>query len=276
MTTDLPLDVDLAHRYASSATTADDSLRVERAMDGSAQWRALVGSQIETGRLERNLAGVAAELDAPKRGVLERSMGRLGLPEHVARLMAATPVLRRSWYLATFLVLFFGVSASSADRAGSVSLFLALAPLVPVLGVGMAYGPGIDPSHDMTAATPLSGFRLLLLRSIAVLATSVAFGGVASLLAASEHGTRVVAWMLPALALTSVTLALSTFVPTRVAAGVTGGAWLLAVTVVSQAADDFTMFGNVAQPLYVALAAVATGVLFLRRATFDAAEATHA
>ncbi len=273
MTTNLPLSGDLARRYVAGRTTPAETLDVERAMDASPRWRALVGSQVDPARLDLVLAGVVAELDAPKRGVIERLMVRLGLHEHVARLMAATPVLRRSWYLASILVLLFGLAAADPDRPdGSLAVFLVVAPLVPVLGVGLAYGPGVDPASDMTVATPLSGFRLLLLRSVTVLATSVLFGGIGAILIAPDHGLRVLAWMLPALALTTATLALATAVPTRLAAGLVAGGWLAIVIAVTRLADDLSLFGGPAQPLYLALVLVAGVLLAVRREVFEQAE----
>lgn len=269
--TTLPPDVELARRYVDGVTSPAETVRVEQAMDGSESWRALVGSHVAPDRLDENLAAIWAEVDAPRRSLVERMMVRAGLREHVARLLAATPVMRRSWYLATILVLFFGMAAASPDRGdGSLSLFLALAPLVPVLGVAMAYGPGIDPAYDMTLAAPLSGFRLLLLRSCAVLATSVAFGGVASILLAGEQGVRVVAWMLPALALTTLVLLGSSVMATRTAAAAVGGSWLLVVAVATRAADGLTVFGGAAQLVYLGTAVVATAGLFVRRVHFDA------
>ena len=265
-----PLDADLARRYVDGSTSITETLQVEQSVMASAEWRGLVGSNIDPGRLELNFAAIEAELDAPRRRLVERTMVRVGLPEHVARLMAATPVLRRAWYLASVLVLFFGLAAASPDRAeSSLTLFLALAPLVPVLGVGIAYGPGVDPAYEMTMATPLSSFRLLLLRSVAVLATSVVFGGVASVLLAADEGLRVVAWMLPALALTTITLVLASFVPTRVAAAVTSGLWLVVVSIVANAGDELVLFEGAAQLVYALLAVVVGAVLIARRDAFE-------
>ncbi|MEM7286849.1 MAG: zf-HC2 domain-containing protein [Actinomycetota bacterium] len=269
--TDLPLDPQLAQRYATGQLSTAEAVQVEQAMDRSGQWRALVGTHVPAERLDLNFMAIAVELDAPKRGRVERVMVRLGLDEHVARLMAATPVLRRSWYLASFLVLFFGLAAAGTENTGSIGFFLAVAPIVPVLGVALAYGPAVDPAHDMTVATPVSGFRLLLLRSVAVLATSVVFGGVAAVIVAPDHGLEVLAWMLPALALTAATLALATVVPTRSAAGVTIGVWLVVVTIVGQAATDLTLFGGIAQPIYLALAVIAGIVVVMRREVFEVA-----
>lgn len=268
-----PLDPDVASRYVAGATSPAETMRVEQALDASPAWRGMVGAHVAPERLDQTFAGVLAELDAPKRGWVERVMVRLGMQEHVARLLAATPVMRRSWYVATVLVLFFGlVAASPNDGDGSLGLFLAIAPLVPVLGVALAYGPGIDPAHDMTVATPLSGFRLLLLRSVAVLATSVLFGGLGGVLIAREHGIEVVAWMLPALALTSITLALSSFVPTRLAAGAVAGTWLVVVAVVANVADELAVFEAPAQPAYAVVAAIAAVVVAIRRDAFETTE----
>ncbi len=266
-------DVDLARRYAVGSVTAAEGVRVEQAMERSVAWRGLVGAHIDGGRLDAGLALVHIELDAPRRGIVERSMVRLGMPEHVARLMAATPVLRRSWFLASFLVLFFGIVAAGENRpAPTVAYFLALAPLVPVVGVGVAYGPGIDPAHDMATATPLSGLRLVLLRSVAVVATSVAAGGVCSLVLASQHGLRAIAWILPALALTALVLVVATVLPTRVAAGSVGGLWLLFVAVVARGAGALVLFGPAAQVAYLAAALVGLGLLAVRRGSFEIVE----
>lgn len=97
MTVELPLDTSLAQRYMAGSTSAAETMGVERSMARSASWRGLVGAQVSAERLDHNLAGVLAELDAPKRGVVERTMVRVGLRDHVARLLAATPVMRRSW-----------------------------------------------------------------------------------------------------------------------------------------------------------------------------------
>jgi hypothetical protein len=273
MTIDLPLDPELANRYVSGTSSPGESVLVERALDHLPAWRGLVGAQVPSERLDDVFSGVLAELDTPKRGMVERLMVRLGLSDHVARLLAATPVMRRSWLLASVLVLFFGLVAASPDnRAGNLAIFLAIAPLVPVLGVALAYGPGVDPAYDMTVATPLSGFRLLLVRAVAVLGTSVALGGIGGVLIAQEHGVRVVAWMLPALALTAVTLALSTFMATRLAAGAASGGWLIVVAIVTRAADDLTLYGAPAQAVYVVVAALAGVALVARREAFETAE----
>ncbi len=68
-----------------------------------------------------------AELDAPRPRLLESLLVRIGVADHTARLLAATPVLRRSWLAAVALVLLMAVVATDAGRA-AVDAVLALAP----------------------------------------------------------------------------------------------------------------------------------------------------
>ena len=68
---------------------------------------------------------------------------------------------------------------AGTDRG--LALFLVVAPLIPVAGVAAAFGPGLDPTWEITVAAPGGGFRLLLLRAAAVFATTFAMASVASL-----------------------------------------------------------------------------------------------
>jgi hypothetical protein len=96
--------------------------------------------------------------------VAERLLVRLGVADHTARLLAATPALRGSWLLAVAVTLAFAVLAAWA-RPGpdAILAFLCVAPLLPLAGIAVAYGPGIDPTYEIGLAAPLRSFRLLLL-----------------------------------------------------------------------------------------------------------------
>ncbi|MET9870159.1 zf-HC2 domain-containing protein, partial [Streptomyces sp. NPDC006386] len=150
-----------------------------------------------------------AELDAPRAGLLESLLVRVGVAGHTARLLAAAPVLRRSWLGAVVAVLLLSVAAGHAVRGGSFpTLFLALAPLLPLAGVALSYGPALDPTYEMTVVAPMHGFRLLMIRTVAVLAVVLGLNGLATL-ALPAYGLRALAWLLPALALTATGLALT-------------------------------------------------------------------
>lgn len=192
-------------------------------------------------RLQRNLDAVLGEIAAPPRSRLERALLAMKVPEPTARLVAATPVLRTAWLVSVGVALLFAsVAAKETWQAGDqLAIFLALAPIVPVAGVAMAYGPQSDRAYEVSIAAPMSGMRLLLLRTATVLAAA----GVLSLLAvlaAPTAGWLRLAWLLPGAATTSVTLAAATRTSLRRAASVVSVAWLCLVIVVAQAADDAT------------------------------------
>ena len=89
-----------------------------------------------------------------------------------------------------------------------MAIFLTLAPLLPVAGVALSYGPAADPAYELTLAAPYSVLRLVLLRSVAVVTCTVALTAIGAL-ALADNGWQAVAWLLPALALSAATLALS-------------------------------------------------------------------
>ncbi|MFK0111242.1 zf-HC2 domain-containing protein [Streptomyces sp. NPDC091217] len=209
-----------------------------------------------------------AELDAPRPGLAERLLVRFGVADHTARLLSATPVLRRSWLGAVVAVLLMSVVA--ARSTGSVTLFLVLAPLLPMAGVALSYGPALDPTYEMAVVAPVHGFRLLMIRTVAVLAACLGLSVLASF-ALPGYGLRALAWLLPALALTSAGLVLSARLGPLLAPSLVGGAWvtpLLAVHAYDAHATlmPFTVAG---QATAAGVAALAAGLLFLVRDRFD-------
>ncbi|MEU7061083.1 zf-HC2 domain-containing protein [Streptomyces sp. NPDC046197] len=217
-----------------------------------------------------------AELDAPRPGLFEGLLLRLGLADHTARLLAATPVLRRSWLLAVAAVLMMAAAASDALRSPqSPTLFLALAPLLPLAGVALAYGPALDPTYEMAVVAPLHGFRLLLVRTVAVLAVGLGLNGLATL-ALPGYGLGALAWLLPGLALTSTGLALSTRLGPVLAPALTGMAWVGLLVVAREATPGtapLPPFTAAGQAVAAAVAALATGLVFVLRDRFDSARA---
>ncbi|MFJ4243279.1 zf-HC2 domain-containing protein [Streptomyces iakyrus] len=214
-----------------------------------------------------------AELDAPRTGLLEKLLVRMGVPGHTARLLAATPVLRRSWLGAVVAVLLLSVAAGHSVRTGEFpTLFLALAPLLPLAGVALSYGPALDPTYEMAVVAPMHGFRLLMIRTVAVLAVVLALNGLATL-ALPAYGLRALAWLLPGLALTATGLALTPRLGPVLAPSLVGGAWaglLLAADVLRAGADvPLAPFTAAGQGVAAVVAALAAGLLFLLRDRFD-------
>jgi hypothetical protein len=223
-------------------------------------------------RLDRNWRSITAELDAPRPSRVERTLGRMGVPAWLSRLVLATPALRRAWFLAIGVAVLVGIGAAQPDDPQSLFTLLLLAPTVPVLGVALAFGPAADPMYEAQLATPMRGIRLVAIRAVTVLVVSIVVIGA---LAALTPATRVMAaaWMLPALALTSVSLALMTVLAPRRAAAVAGLSWFVIGLVVRGLADDaLATFGVVGQMTAVVVALAAGAAMVWRRSSYDRME----
>ncbi len=225
----------------------------DAAMQRAAQRpRFLAGSApVEPTRMAANLAAIEAELDAPTPSRLARILTRFGVREGTVPLITATPALRRSWGVAVGIAVLFALSAAgnaTADGVDRIVVFLSLAPLVPLAGVALAFGPAVDPTHEVAVAAPIDGFRLFLIRTLTVVGASTAVLLAASLLV-PEGGVHRIAWLLPAFAATTATMALATRVDPRVAAAGVAALWLLIVTTAVAATDAATAFGPTTQVL---------------------------
>lgn len=217
---------------------------------------------------------ISIAIEEPPLSALERLLVRAGCPDHTARLLAATPSLRASWLTAISVTLVFAATAARVlpgDRG--FALYLVLAPLVPLVGVAAAYGAGTQRARfldELTTAAPMPNERLLLLRAVAVLTVSCVLLAATAVIGLSQLGWVAAAWLLPALALTSATLALATAVPLRFAALAVGGAWLLVTTfAVRAAAAPLAVFGDLTQLGSAAVALAAVAVIVRRHAHLD-------
>lgn len=250
-------------RYGTGVARGAEAASAEAHLVRCASCRAAVAPYADTVRLDRVFAEVADAVDRPRVRAAERVARAFGVHEGTARVLAATPALRGSWLFAIVAVLSFAVAA--AYGGGEADLFVVLAPVLPVLGVAVAYGPGVDPAYEIAVAAPFGGLRLVLLRAGAVLATTVT--ATAAMAWALPGGPALVAWLLPALALCGATLAVGTsWDPTR-AAALVGGSWLLVTTVALK--RDLDVSGPHARLLCLLLLAVAGAVLAARRDRYE-------
>ncbi|MCO8270773.1 hypothetical protein M1L60_09215 [Actinoplanes sp. TRM 88003] len=220
-------------------------------------------------------------IDQPRRGVFERLLVTVGVSASLARLTAGAPRLRHAWFAAGLSVLVVAVLLAqfSSGPVGAV-LFVVTAPVAPVIGIALTYGRRADPAGEVGVVVPFPAFRLLLLRSVIVLASWLP---PAALLAAAlpDHGAVPLLWFVPALALTSLTVALSGYVGTVPAAAAVATGWLVVAAATvrgnrgSPAAvwlDHSQLFRPAGQVLLALLAVTATFVAVARRAAYDARE----
>ncbi|TDV51920.1 zf-HC2 domain-containing protein [Actinophytocola oryzae] len=204
---------ELLHRYADGdpALATDVAWAVEVHLESCADCRArLAAEATEVAPLvEQVWAGLdLAPEPAPVRG-------RLWLTTW------ATPAMA-PWLAMTVLVTLAAVVADWLTDGTYPSIALLLAPVAPVAGVAAAWARGMDPAHELVAATPRAGLYLVLRRTLAVLVVVIP-------LLALGTWTSPVRWLLPCLAFTVATLALGGFVGLRRAAVGLVVAWALFV-----------------------------------------------
>jgi hypothetical protein len=259
-------------RYASGELDEARMYSLEAHVLACDRCRGLLSPLADAGAIERVWSAVEEAVDDPRPGVVERTLLRLGVPDHQSRLLAATPSLRLSWFAALAVVLAFAALAARGNRPGLV-IFLALAPLIPVAGIAAAFGPGVDPTFEIGLAAPLRSSKLLLIRCTAVLVASLVLIGLAALTLPSLDWIAA-AWLLPALALTLVTLAVSTVAePLPSAVGV-ALVWVISVVLVGHfSGDGVAAFRVGGQELCLALIVLSGAILTHRFEAFERREA---
>ena len=259
---------ELLERYARGDAEPALAFSVEAHLPSCPLCREQIAQLTDGARAARVWEGIEERLDAPRRGPVEAGLVRAGLPEHIARLLGATPAMRLSWLLACALVLALAVWAANHRETG-LALFLALAPLLPLAGVAAAYGPDIDPTYEVALAAPMRSFGLLLIRALAVLVTTTALAGVAALALPGLQWSAA-AWLAPSLGLTLASLALAARISPLTACGSLAVLWMLTAWAGWRLAQEpLDLFGPATQLTCALVAAVAALVLARNADSFE-------
>jgi hypothetical protein len=225
------------------------------------------------GRLEAELVRVVAARAAAapaastpsvvwarRPGRVELLAGRLLRSPGLARALVTTPSLLLPWLIASVVILTAGAIVTLGTGQPLVTL---LAPAMAAAGIAYAYGPGIDPSWELSRSMAVSDRMVLLVRGLAVFALDAGLG-----LAASAASARAVGitfgWLVPMTALCGLALAVATVARsanTGVAAGV--GGWALVILSAQASKGRFTAaIGDSALVLpYLAFAAVCVAIV---------------
>jgi hypothetical protein len=246
------LDPEVVHRYVAGAVSAPVAASAEAHLMACAACRSQLASTVDVQRAAAIWKAVVDRADRPRRGVIERVLARLGVGEATARLVAVTPTLRGPWLLAIAGVLAFVAAAAHADERW-LGVFLVAAPLAPLGGVAVAFANGLDPTREIGLAAPYSGLRLLLVRTAAVLAPTVAIAVTAGLTLPGS-GWLAAAWLLPAVGLTSVALALTARLRPVVAVSAVAAGWVAITIATVVDGHPAALFGAGAQLVWLVLA----------------------
>lgn len=264
----------LIARYTGSGTdlAADEAWALEAHLEQCAACR-------------NRLATVAGELAPEVAALVEDVWSQLG---PVVAATAPMPLRRRSpgrlpawaspamvpWtcmtLFLTLLAVVFDVLAGGV--ANGLSPVLVIAPVLPVLGVAVAWTRGMDPVYELAAATPRAGLPLLLRRTTSVLLVVIP----ALLVAGWLTGTTAALWLLPSLAFTTATLALGGLIGASRAAIALVTVWAAVIVLPSLAFSRAALvLWSEGLPVWAALIAAGALVVAARRGAYTTIGAHH-
>jgi hypothetical protein len=276
---------DLLAGYAAGAVEPVVVWSVEAHLTGCARCRSALSAQVDAQRLARNRSVLLVRAALPDGGRMGRLVRRCGVPDHLLRLVAATPSLRRSWLLSVAGVLAVVTGEAAAVRFGWIpgggtgrmgrypdpgilAPFLLVAPLLVLAGVAAAFLPMFDPAHRLAVAAPFSGFTLLLARAVSALAAALVLVVVAAFVVPGP-GWLPVALLLPSLALCAFALAAATVMDPRGAAVTAGGLWALPALLLAATHVPLLIVQRNAQFACAAVLCASAVVLLARRDRFE-------
>jgi hypothetical protein len=224
--------------------------------------RAAVGDGASLPDLDAVWAKVRDAVELPRPSWFEQLLGRFGLPAHDARLVAAARAFRGPWLMGVLVVMGFVELAAQFGHARGELFFLAVAPLLPCVAVAVSYDPDVEPALEQELATPYSSLRLVVLRTVAVLALAIPLVVLLNLVLPVRAPYL---WLLPAVGFVAAVLALSTWMnPLRGAVAISA-VWVGVVwSEDAQRRSPSVVLHVPFQIFYIVLAAVASGVFLLR------------
>lgn len=267
-------------RFVSDPRSIDavTASSVETHLTACAQCRATTATIGEPAAVDASWHAIADVIDQPQRSIVERILAVV-LPDSSARVVAATPALRAATLAAMVAV---AVAASTAARSvATAEPFLAVAPLLPLGAVALAFGPAPDPAGEVALATPRHGAALVLMRALVVVGAAIVV-----LLGASLFGPgpslASAAWLLPAMAVAACAMAMATWFSPYSAVLIAALGWMGAVFVysvdwINQGGDGamavHRLFAAPAQVVFAGLLVAAVALTIGRRESLTVLEA---
>lgn len=244
------LERDLADRYSDGRVSPVLAASVEQHLLACADCRSLI--RADQTRLDSVWADVLETVEAPRVSLVEKGLRALGVSDATSRLVAATPSLRGAWLTGVGVLLVAAFLVARLSEHGTL-VFVALAPVLPVLGVALAFGPQTDPTLEIAAASPYSLVRLLAARTAFVVGTTLLPAAALTFFVPGPDWLTI-GWLLPSLAMCSAVLATAQRIEPHVSALGLSAAWI-GLTAWSAARDSalLTDHGTVVQLLSLAV-----------------------
>jgi hypothetical protein len=265
--TDWHVEDETLRRYVRRTDSVAEGASVEQHVLSCAQCRARVNTAAAAADVAVvDLAAVwdrtRDAVEVPRPSLFERLLRAAGLPAHEARVVAVASAFHSVWLVCVAAVLAFATLAAAMGHARGLWFFLAVAPIAPCLLVAFSYDRRWDPALEPEMVTPYPALRLVLLRTIAVLALALP---AVLLLGLVVPGQAPFVWLLPAVGFVAVVLAASTWVSPLNAAMTVSVGWLLAVWLMATRSDSpAAVLQARMQVAFLVLAAASFGIFLLR------------
>jgi hypothetical protein len=257
------LDDDALRRYVERADSLAEGASVEQHLLSCERCRARVNAAVDVIDLAAVWDRTRDAVEVPQPSVFERLLRGAGLPASDARLVAVASAFRGVWLTGVVAVLAFAAIAAAVGHARGEWLFLAVAPVVPCLVVASSYDPWMDPALEPELVTPYPALRLILLRTIGVLALALP---AVLLFGLVVPGETAFAWLLPAVGFVAVVLAASTWVSPLRSAIAVSSVWLAVVWLLAaRTGSPDAVLQARAQAAFLALAAASFAIFLVRR-----------
>ncbi len=219
--------------YVAGQLNADERAALEQHLDGCLDCRAELSFWRE---LATGVTASSASIGAPT-DLADRAIKRIHAPSHLRRtLQSSLSLLRAQAYLvrsemwpASAAVMALGVIVALLSRQTGVISFIA--PLMAAASLASLYGPQNDPASELTLATPVSTWKVLLARLTLVsgydlLLTMAASLVLLALVPSELFGMLVLAWLGPLTFLSALALLLSMWIGTNNAITLSYGLWI--------------------------------------------------
>lgn len=267
--------------YAANRLEEVAAWSVEAHLTACPLCRLALSSLVDPDRMARNRSVLFAAVAIGAPGLTRRLLGRMGVPDHLLGLLAATPSLRRSWLLSVLGVLgvvtgesvlandlWAGSPGGAGSAWGVLVPFLLVGPLLVLGGVALAFLPMFDPSHQVAAAAPFPGVTLLLARSVSALIAALVPVAVTAFVLPGP-GWLPAAMLVPCLAVSCVALAAVTVVRPISAALLAALTWAVPVVIVAVSHPAVAVVQWHGQLVWGVVALGAAVVAFVRRDRFE-------
>ncbi len=257
------VDPSRLEEYVDGRLDALSGASVEQHLLVCADCRTAVGPLVEAPALDLVWDRIENVVLRPEQPAPVRAARKIGLTEPASVLLTASASLRTAWLSSAAVALGFAIIASRFNDGGVLWPFLVVAPLLPVVGVAVSYDHAAESLETLISTSPYGRQRLILVRTIAVLITSLPPAFLVSLLLPGPLWVAA-AWLGPALTMIPVLLAIAAFVGPRAAAAVVAMLWSGLVLGATRHLPETWPVEAERQLVFALLAAVACAVLAVR------------